>query len=158
MGKFNFVSLPDVEVEITSVKEIFSEMEYWLMYPLIEIHECHSNAFLVTLHLKCDTPIEIVEGYVEDGNVTRTPHAFNKIGDKYFDFTLEKFLPSEHFGKDIYIAKRIYTKAEMFSVIAAMGGNCISFEGRYKRKYSYYIDDEGVLHREAITKKEAHID
>ena len=114
MKKFSFINLPDVEVEITSIEELFTYEQIYLVYSLIEMHECHGNAFHIALYLKCEPPIEIVEGYLEDSNGIRTPHAFNKIGDKYFDYTLEKFLPSfENLKANKYIAKRIYTKRKI---------------------------------------------
>ena len=150
MSKFEFTSLPDTPVEITSVKDLFTYEQYWLTYPLIYIHECHNNAFQVASHLQSDTPIEIVEGYLEESNGTRIPHAFNKIGDKYFDFTLEKFSPE--FNKQTYLAKRIYTRSSMLSVIGKMGGTCITFNGLYKKKYKYFINDEGELVKEPLPK------
>lgn len=153
MKKYSFINLPDVEVEITSIEELFTYEQIYLVYSFIEMHECHGNAFHIALFLKCEPPIEIVEGYLEDSNGTRIPHAFNKIGDKYFDFTLEKFLPSfENLKANKYIAKRIYTKDEMFSVIAAMNSTCISFDGVYKKKYKYTINDEGILIKDPIKK------
>ena len=149
MKKFNFISLPDVPVEITSVSELFSEQEYWLTYPLVQMHECHSNAFQIALNL--GKGIEIVEGYIMDASGNRITHSYNKIGDKYFDFTLEKFSPA--FNTETYLAKRIYTKDEMFSVIAALGGNCSSFEGIDKKKYCHYIDDEGILRKVLLQDK-----
>ena len=149
MKKFNFTSLPDVPVEITSVSELFSEQEYWLIYPLIQMHECHSNAFQIAYNI--DKGIEVVEGYIMGENGTKIPHSYNKIGDKYFDFTLEKFSPA--FNTETYLAKRIYTKDEMFKIVAVMGGTCISFDGMDKKKYSYYVDDEGILRKVLLQDK-----
>ena len=157
MPKFNFISLPDVEVEITSIKDLFSDNHKYILYPLVEMHQCHNNAFkIASILTNTETTVEIVEGYLEDGNGTRIPHAFNKIGDKYFDVTLEKFLTNpEDFRASKYIAKRVYTKSEMLSLIGHMGGACISFDGLYKKKYKYYVTDDGLLKKEAITKQYA---
>lgn len=96
-------------IKITSVTEIFSEKE--IDYILAEIaprkRECYRNASLLAKSfLGIGKGIEYVEGKVTVYGGISLDHAFNKIGDKYFDITLELALckPFSAFESEYYVS------------------------------------------------------
>ena len=75
---------------VVSVKELFTEEQIKIMKTLVEPKQCFSNAFKIAdILLHTDSHIQYVEGRVLAAGFLPIEHAWNKVGDKYFDATFE---------------------------------------------------------------------
>lgn len=88
-------------IECVSIREVFSESEIDLIKSVInpQPKECYKNA--TRLAMLFPDRIEYVEGYYGIMGVLGTEHAWNRVGDKYIDITVElvlqKNIADEHY-------------------------------------------------------------
>ena len=76
--------------DVVSVRELFTEEQIRIMKTLVEPKQCFKNAFSIADILRhTDSRIQYVEGRVLVANFLPIEHAWNKVGDKYFDATFE---------------------------------------------------------------------
>lgn len=83
--------------KVVSVRELFTEEQVMLMENIVEPKQCFKNAYnLADIIRHPDGCVKYVEGRVLIANFLPIEHAWNCIGDKYFDATFELAL-----GKDV---------------------------------------------------------
>jgi hypothetical protein len=79
--------------DVVSVRELFTEEQIRIMKTLVEPKQCFMNAFRIADILRHpDSRIQYVEGRVLVANFLPIEHAWNKVGDKFFDVTFELIL------------------------------------------------------------------
>ena len=79
--------------DVVSVRELFTEEQIRIMETLVEPKQCFRNAFRIADILRHpDSRIQYVEGRVLVANFLPIEHAWNKVGDKFFDVTFELIL------------------------------------------------------------------
>ena len=85
--------LTDIKpIEITSVRELFTEEEVKIMTQTVKAKECYKNAFRIAEILSTDTrEVRYIEGvaFLSDFGGVPIEHAFNSVDGKYFDATYE---------------------------------------------------------------------
>lgn len=75
---------------VVSVKELFTEEQIKIMKTLVEPKQCFKNAYQIAEILRHpDSRIQYVEGRALAAGFLPIEHAWNKVGDKYFDATFE---------------------------------------------------------------------
>lgn len=75
---------------VVSVRELFNDLQIDAMRTLVEQKQCFKNAFQIADVIRhWDGSIKYVEGRVLVANFLPIEHAWNKVGDKYFDATFE---------------------------------------------------------------------
>lgn len=83
--------------KLVSVRELFTDEQVRFMKSIVEPKQCFKNAYnLADIIRHPDGHVEYVEGRVLVANFLPIEHAWNRIGDKYFDATFELVL-----GKDV---------------------------------------------------------
>lgn len=84
--------------KVVSVRELFTEEQVRFMKSIVEPKQCFKNAYsLAYINIKHpDGRVKYVEGRALVANFLPIEHAWNCIGDKYFDATFELAL-----GKDV---------------------------------------------------------
>lgn len=77
------------DVKIVPIRKVFSDEEINLVKRIVkpQRHECYKNAFQLTTLFP--NKVEYCEGKVTVGKILSIDHAWNKVGDKYVDITLE---------------------------------------------------------------------
>ena len=76
--------------KVVSIRELFNDLQIDAMRTLVEQKQCFKNAFQIADVIRhWDGSIKYVEGRVLVANFLPIEHAWNKIGDKYFDATFE---------------------------------------------------------------------
>lgn len=76
--------------EVVSIRELFNDIQIDAMRTLVEKKQCFKNAFQIADVIRhWDDSIKYVEGRVLIDNFLPIEHAWNKVGDKYFDATFE---------------------------------------------------------------------
>lgn len=82
---------------VVSVRELFTEKQISFMKSIVEPKQCFKNAYvLADIMGHHDGCITYVEGRALVANFLPIEHAWNRIGDKYFDATFELAL-----GRDV---------------------------------------------------------
>lgn len=82
---------------VVSVRELFTEEQVRFMESIVEPKQCFKNAYnLADIIRHPDGCVTYVEGRALVANFLPIEHAWNRIGDKYFDATFELAL-----GKDV---------------------------------------------------------
>lgn len=95
---------------VVSIKDIFTKEQIKLIRSLVQKKECFKNAYQIASFFEfSDTPVEYVEGRVLVCDFLPIEHAWNKIGDRYFDATFELAL-----GYDV--TKEEYAKLKEYDV------------------------------------------
>lgn len=75
---------------VVSIRELFNDLQIDAMRTLVEQKQCFKNAFQIADVIRhWDGSIKYVEGRVLIANFLPIEHAWNKVGDKYFDATFE---------------------------------------------------------------------
>ena len=75
---------------VVSVKELFTEEQIKIMKKLVEPKQCFKNAYEVAEIIEMmNVTAKYVEGRVLVAGFLPIEHAWNKVGDKYFDATFE---------------------------------------------------------------------
>jgi len=84
--------------KLVSVRELFTEEQVRFMESIVEPKQCFKNAYNLAddIFRHSDGLVKYVEGRVLVANFLPIEHAWNRIGDKYFDATFELSL-----GKDV---------------------------------------------------------
>lgn len=84
--------------KVVSVRELFTEEQIGFMKSIVEPKQCFKNAYnLAYIGISHpDGRVKYVEGRALVANFLPIEHAWNRIGDKYFDATFELAL-----GKDV---------------------------------------------------------
>lgn len=83
--------------KVVSVRELFTEEQVRLMKSIVEQKQCFKNAYNLAEIIKHpDGNVKYVEGRVLVANFLPIEHAWNCVGNKYFDATFELAL-----GKDV---------------------------------------------------------
>ena len=109
-------------VEVVSITEAFSEEECERIRKHLKprIKQCYRNAFLLAqMFPDC---VEYVEGRMSIpciGNCFSIEHAFNKVGNKYVDVTMELVL--KNIDNPEYVSLIECTYGEVANVIAKTG-------------------------------------
>ena len=76
--------------KVVSIRELFNDLQIDAMRTLVEQKQCFKNAFQIADVIRhWDGSIKYVEGKVLVANFLPIEHAWNKVGDKYFDATFE---------------------------------------------------------------------
>ena len=76
--------------KVVSIRELFNDFHIDAMRTLLEQKQCFKNAFQIADVIRhWDGSIKYVEGRVLVANFLPIEHAWNKVGDKYFDATFE---------------------------------------------------------------------
>lgn len=76
--------------KVVSIRELFNDLQIDAMRTLVEQKQCFKNAFQIADVIRhWDGSIKYVEGRVLVANFLPIEHAWNKVGDKYFDATFE---------------------------------------------------------------------
>lgn len=76
--------------KVVSIRELFNDLQIDAMRTLVEQKRCFKNAFQIADVIRhWDGSIKYVEGRVLVANFLPIEHAWNKVGDKYFDATFE---------------------------------------------------------------------
>ena len=85
--------LTDIKpIEITSVRELFTEEEVKIMTRTVKAKECYKNAFNIAKILSTNNrEVRYIEGvaFLSDFGGFPIEHAFNSVDGKYFDATFE---------------------------------------------------------------------
>lgn len=99
-------------IKITPLKEVFTPKQIELIRLMVtpKPKQCYRNAALLAAYGKFHAlgdmgDIKYVEGYMY--NIITMEHAFNKIGDKYIDITLELALeenPAEFYASSMELS------------------------------------------------------
>lgn len=92
----------NIEIKLTPLQDIFSDDDVEILKMIVEKDYCHYNAFVIANLFE----IKYCEGYYLDKDGCIVSHAFNKMGDKYFDVSTAKYYP--------YV-ERVYLKREFSS-------------------------------------------
>ena len=75
---------------VVSVRDLFTKEQIKIMETLVERKQCFGNSFRIADVIRhWDGSIKYVEGRVLVANFLPIEHAWNKVGDKYFDATFE---------------------------------------------------------------------
>jgi hypothetical protein len=103
-------------VRVVSVSEVLTKEQIELIKQVVKPQpkQCYKNAFLVA-NLFNEIGVKYVEGMSAISIVTYE-HAFNKIGDKYFDVTAELVLKQD-LASQPYIVFGEYTKDEALRIM-----------------------------------------
>lgn len=112
-------SLEDArDVKVVPLSEVLSQQQIERIKTIInpQPKECYRNATLLSQYLNC----AYVEGKTLVGGIFGAEHAFNRIGDKYVDITLELAL-----GKDVtkeeYITQGEWSAEECIDISVSRG-------------------------------------
>ena len=105
-----------VNVNIVSIYDLFNEQEIEMMKELTHKKECFKNAFMIASTFHPTRGIKYVEGRVLVGNCLPIEHAWNKIGDKYFDATFEIALGLD-VTKEVYALLREYDVCKVREIL-----------------------------------------
>ena len=148
-------------VKLTRMSSLFSQKEMieYEKYckPSLHVGECFFDALSVAEFFKKDGyDIKIAEGYytVPSKNYARDTHRFCKIGDKYFDPNLERFVGYDVFSNQFihtevreYDAETLWAfvrkcsdKAQQLTFCSSLDG--IRYKGGVTPVYELKIDDE----------------
>jgi len=130
-------SLEDArDVKVVPLGEVLSKQQIEQIKTIInpQPKECYKNATLLSQYLNCT--------YVEGKNlvcgVFGTEHAFNRIGDKYVDITLELAL-----GKDVtkeeYIVQGEWLAEECLDISVSRGVYGSLYAKRIADEYCEYL-------------------
>lgn len=78
-------------IKCLPIREVLGDAEVDRLLRIMEVHpkECYRNAALVAM---LSENVEYVEGYYGVVNIFGIEHAWNRVGDKYFDITAELVL------------------------------------------------------------------
>lgn len=96
--------------KVVSIRELFNDLQIDAMRTLVEQKQCFKNAFQIADVIRhWDGSIKYVEGRVLVANFLPIEHAWNKVGDKYFDATFELAL-----GHDV--TKESYAMLQEYKV------------------------------------------
>lgn len=83
--------------KVVSVRELFTDEQVRFMESIVKPKQCFKNAYdLADFIRHPDGRVKYVEGRALVANFLPIEHAWNRIGDKYFDATFELAL-----GKDV---------------------------------------------------------
>lgn len=110
-------------IEITPLSEIFTEKEIKAIKTIInpQAKECYKNAHLLcNLYSDSDKSIEYVEGKMTVCGSFSTDHAWNKVGDKYIDITMELALERDP-QEEEYVAMGEYSAQQINSIVLESG-------------------------------------
>lgn len=82
--------------KVVSVRELFTEEQVRFMESIVELNQCFKNAYnLADVIRHTDGRVKYVEGRALVANFLPIEHAWNCIGDKYFDATFELALSKD---------------------------------------------------------------
>lgn len=104
-----------VRINMVSIYDLFTEQEIETMRGLTHEKECFRNSFLIASIFRPQR-VKYVEGRVLVGNCLPIEHAWNKIGDNYFDATFELALGRD-VTKEVYATLRDYDVATVRKVL-----------------------------------------
>jgi len=94
--------------DVVSVRDLFSEEQVGRIKRMIAIKQCYRNAFKAAEYLSTpNEPVKYVEGRVLISDTLPIEHAWNKVGDKFFDVTFELVLGYD-VTKEAYAAMAEY--------------------------------------------------
>lgn len=123
---YEFLLSRAVSVQISSLREVFNDNEIQRIKSAVnpQAKECYKNATLVC-GLFPDR-VMYVEGRFTVCGAFSTEHAWNRLGDKYFDVTMELALERNPEDEE-YIALGDYTNEELLEYLldAKVYGNIV---------------------------------
>lgn len=106
---------------VVSVRELFTKEQIKIMETLVERKQCFANSFRIADVIRhWDGSIKYVEGRVLIANFLPIEHAWNKVGDKYFDATFELALCYD-VTKESYAMLQEYKVYEVREVLLERG-------------------------------------
>ena len=121
------------QVDVVPMSDVFTKDEIdlikWVVKP--QSKQCYRNAHLLTLMFP--TRLKYVEGHMNVCNVLTTEHAFNKIGDKYIDITMELALGQDPSGIE-YVALKSYDKDDIERIASETGMYGGMYEYEFRKK------------------------
>lgn len=95
-----------VNVNLVSVRDLLNDAELQTIKEITRAKECFKNAFNIATTFQ-SKDVKYIEGRVLAGHILPIEHAWNKIGDKYFDATFEIALGLD-VTKEVYALLREY--------------------------------------------------
>ena len=110
-------------VKITPIAEIFTPTQIKAIKTIVnpQIKECYKNAHLLShLYSDSDNPILYIEGKMTVCGSFSTDHAWNKVGDKYIDITMELALERDP-REEEYVAMGEYSAQQINSIVLESG-------------------------------------
>ena len=103
--------------KVVSIRELFNDLQIDAMRTLVEQKQCFKNAFQIADVIRhWDGSIKYVEGRVLVANFLPIEHAWNKVGDKYFDATFELALGYD-VTKESYAISQEYKVSKVREVL-----------------------------------------
>lgn len=107
--------------KVVSIRELFTKEQIKIMETLVERKQCFANSFRIADVIRhWDGSIKYVEGRVLVANFLPIEHAWNKVGDKYFDATFELALGYD-VTKESYAMLQEYKVYEVREVLLERG-------------------------------------
>lgn len=107
--------------KVVSIRELFNDLQIDAMRTLVEQKQYFKNAFQIADVIRhWDGSIKYVEGRVLVANFLPIEHAWNKVGDKYFDATFELALGYD-VTKESYAMLQEYKVYEVREVLLERG-------------------------------------
>ncbi len=107
--------------KVVSIRELFTKEQIKIMETLVERKQCFANSFRIAEVIRhWDDSIKYVEGRVLVANFLPIEHAWNKVGDKYFDATFELALGYD-VTKESYAMLQEYKVYEVREVLLERG-------------------------------------
>lgn len=148
--QFNFIT-EDRDIHIERAQEVLPEAAYNIIMQYdykfgIEPGSCHKTASLVSYLLK-EYGVQLCDGYyaLTTNPTIKIPHSFCKVGDRYFDPTIEFVFSPEKIEEFIYHCVRVFEPAEYALFAAAAAFRCDVPIGicAYTSTLAYEPNDEG---------------
>lgn len=141
MKRYNFKKYDRVPVEITSIYDLFDKETCRTILGMAELHQCHHNSVKIAeyLNYKGHKDVMYCEGSIYGG----MPHCWNKIGDKYFDATIEKHSSTP----DSYQLYRTFKIKDIYDVCSVPKMWFITYCPSYNEQDNkiYQLEDNGEL-------------
>ena len=110
-------------VKCSPIREVLGDAEVDRLLRLMEARpkECYRNAALVAM---LSEGVEYVEGYYGVAGIFGAEHAWNRVGDKYFDITAELVLGAD-VTQEHYVQVMAISADEMTNLI--FGEECFTW-------------------------------
>ena len=105
-----------VPVQVVSIKEVFDENQINFIRAVIDPQpkECYKNAALMT---QLFDDVDYVEGQMMAAGILGVDHAFNRIGERYIDITVELALNHPNVQDGVYAKIKEYSSAEVLKYV-----------------------------------------
>ncbi len=122
----------DQLIELTPIRELFTERDINKISQIVTKDHCHINSFILANILQ---DVEYCEGFYNDG--TTISHCFNRYKDKYFDFSTALYYP--HI-KNVYL-KRVINAKDITDIFIKESKCFITFMGYVTKDHIIRYND-----------------